>query len=223
MKFRKINETTINCIITQDDLKKHGINLDDLFDRKKNAVEFIRGVILKAANSVNLSMKNDYTSMRISVLPDHSVSLTISQDPAVSARTKEMTGKAAALQKEMAAGNRTAEARGNGTTVKNQTVSKSGTYVFRFPSILAMASCSRMLAGEPGIRSSVYYVESTGSYYLILGKTSQASPDYDSRILRVNEFGTMVNCSDKTLAFMREHSSCILNKNAVQRISELYH
>ena len=39
MKFRKINETTINCIITQDDLKKHGINLDDLFDRKKNAVE----------------------------------------------------------------------------------------------------------------------------------------------------------------------------------------
>jgi adapter protein MecA 1/2 len=85
LKFRKINETTINCIITQDDLKKHGINLDDLFDRKKNAVEFIRGVILKAANSVNLSMKNDYTSMRISVIPDHSVSLTISQDPAVSA------------------------------------------------------------------------------------------------------------------------------------------
>ena len=34
MKFRKINETTINCIITQDDLKEHGINLDDLFDRK---------------------------------------------------------------------------------------------------------------------------------------------------------------------------------------------
>jgi hypothetical protein len=65
LKFRKINETTINCIITQDDLKEHGINLDDLFDRKKNAVEFIRGVILKAANSVNLSMKNDYTSMRI--------------------------------------------------------------------------------------------------------------------------------------------------------------
>ena len=109
MKFRKINETTINCIITQDDLKKHGINLDDLFDRKKNAVEFIRGVILKAANSVNLSMKNDYTSMRISVLPDRSVSLTISQDPAVSARTREMTGKAGAVKKETAGKNNAAD------------------------------------------------------------------------------------------------------------------
>ena len=34
MKFRKINDKTINCIITQDDMKKHGINLDDLFGRR---------------------------------------------------------------------------------------------------------------------------------------------------------------------------------------------
>ena len=81
MKFRKINESTINCIITQDDLKKHGIDLDDLFDRKKNAVEFIKAIIAKAARSVNFNMKNEYTSMRLSVLPDQSVSLTISQDP----------------------------------------------------------------------------------------------------------------------------------------------
>lgn len=86
LKFRKINDTTINCIITQDDLKKHGIDLDDLFDRKKNAVEFIKRIILKAASSVNMNMKNDYTSMRISVLPDQSVSLTISQDPVESAK-----------------------------------------------------------------------------------------------------------------------------------------
>ena len=31
MKFRKINESTINCIITQDDLKKHGIT--EIFER----------------------------------------------------------------------------------------------------------------------------------------------------------------------------------------------
>ena len=49
MKFRKINESTINCIITQDDLKKHGIDLDDLFDRKKNAVEFIKAIIAKGS------------------------------------------------------------------------------------------------------------------------------------------------------------------------------
>lgn len=223
MKFRKINETTINCIITQDDLKEHGINLDDLFDRKKNAVEFIRGVILKAANSVNLSMKNDYTSMRISVLPDRSVSLTISQDPAVSAKTREMTGKAAMMRKEAASAKAAEEGRQDRSKVRSSAASTTGTYVFAFPSIRDMASCCHMLAAEPGIRSSVYFVESMGSYYLIIEKTDDVTADYDSRVLSVNEFGTMVNCSDKTLAFMREHSDCILDKNAVQRISELYH
>lgn len=223
MKFRKINETTINCIITQDDLKEHGIDLDDLFDRKKNAVEFIRGVILKAADSVNLSMKNDYTSMRISVLPDRSVSLTISQDPAVSAKTREMTGKAAPMKKEPAADKGAADGRKERDSLRNRSASRSGTFVFEFPSIMDMAACSHSLAAEPGIRSSVYFIESTGSYYLVLEKTEGVSPDYDSRVLSVNEFGTMVNCSDKTLAFVREHSDCILYKNAVQRISELYH
>jgi adapter protein MecA 1/2 len=223
LKFRKINETTINCIITQDDLKEHGINLDDLFDRKKNAVEFIRGVILKAANSVNLSMKNDYTSMRISVLPDRSVSLTISQDPAVSARTREMTGKAGAVKKETADKNNAADGKKDRKGLRSNTASASGTFVFEFPSIMDMAACSHILAAEPGLRSSVYFIESTGSYYLVLEKTNGVSPDYDSRVLSVNEFGTMVNCSDKTLAFMREHSDCILYRNAVQRISELYH
>ena len=199
MKFRKINETTINCIITQDDLKEHGINLDDLFDRKKNAVEFIRGVILKAANSVNLSMKNDYTSMRISVLPDRSVK-------------KETAGK-----------NNAADGKKDRKGLRSNTASASGTFVFEFPSIMDMAACSHILAAEPGLRSSVYFIESTGSYYLVLEKTNGVSPDYDSRVLSVNEFGTMVNCSDKTLAFMREHSDCILYRNAVQRISELYH
>lgn len=223
MKFRKINETTINCIITQDDLKEHGINLDDLFDRKKNAVEFIRRVILKAANSVNLSIKNDYTSMRISVLPDRSVSLTISQDPAVSARTREMTGKAGAMEMKTAAGDKTANGNPDRKGSGNNSASASGTFVFEFPSIMDMAACSHMLAAEPGIRSSVYFIESTRSYYLVLEKTNGVSPDYDSRVLSVNEFGTMVNCSDKTLAFIREHSDCILYRNAVQKISELYH
>ena len=89
MKIRKINDTTVNCIITQEDMKKHGIHIDDFFDRKKNAVEFIRGIILKAVNSAELNIKSSYTAMKISVLPDKSVSLTISQDPIESGRIRE--------------------------------------------------------------------------------------------------------------------------------------
>lgn len=220
MKFRKINDTTINCIISQDDLKKHGIDLDDLFDRKKNAVEFIKRIIRKAASSVNLNMKNDYTSMRISVLPDQSVSLTISQDPVESAKIRE--------HKEIASGSREGSGRPNEETadrVSRKTgmnTAESGTYVFRFPGIMDTLSSCRILSTCRGLASSLYFVRESGYYYLVISRDVDAEEDYDSTVLRINEFADMVSCSDTTLAYIREHSDCILRRRAVQQISELY-
>ena len=220
MKFRKINDTTINCIITQDDLKKHGIDLDDLFDRKKNAVEFIKRIILKAASSVNMNMKNDYTSMRISVLPDQSVSLTISQDPAASALIRE--------QKDLASGSRSGSGKAGEKAAERAAqkaegnIAKSGTYVFRFYSIMDTLSSCRILRTCRGLTSSLYFVRESGFYYLVISRDVDAEEDYDSTVLRINEFADMVSCSDTTLAYIREHSDCILRKRAVQQISELY-
>ena len=220
MKFRKINDTTINCIITQDDLRKHGIDLDDLFDRKKNAVEFIKRIILKAASSVNMNMKNDYTSMRISVLPDQSVSLTISQDPAASALIRE--------QKDLASGSRSGSGKAGEKAAERAAqkaegnIAKSGTYVFRFYSIMDTLSSCRILRTCRGLTSSLYFVRESGFYYLVISRDVDAEEDYDSTVLRINEFADMVSCSDTTLAYIREHSDCILRKRAVQQISELY-
>lgn len=220
MKFRKINDTTINCIITQDDLKKHGILLDDLFDRKKNAVEFIKRIILKAASSVNLSIKNDYTSMRISVLPDQSVSLTISQDPVESARIREQ-GDINALPPESRSGpSGNEEVKTPVRTLSG--IPESGTYLFRFPSVGAAAPACRILASFCGIDTSLYFVRETGGYYLLVEKGIDPADDYDRVVLRINEFGKMVTCSDMALAYMKEHSDCILRSRAAQQISELY-
>lgn len=219
MKFRKINDNTINCIITQDDLKKHGINLDDLFDRKKNAVEFIKAIILKAARSVNLNIKNEYTSMRLSVLPDQSVSLTISQDPSESEKIHKEKNKAYASSK----GGRNSADSGQDAVIREKKDSlSSGTYLFRFSSIMEMSGCCHLLEVIPGIESAVYFNKDTGDYYLILEKGEEADESYDSAVLRVNEFGRMVTCDAGTLAFLKEHSDCVVRKGAVRKISELY-
>ena len=77
MYFRRINDTTINCIISTDDLSENHIRLDDLFERKREAMDYLRRVIAAAAREENFNLRTDYTSMRITVLPDHSLSLTL--------------------------------------------------------------------------------------------------------------------------------------------------
>lgn len=79
MYFRRINDTTINCIISTDDLSENHIRLDDLFERKREAMDYLRRVIAAAAREENFNLRTDYTSMRITVLPDHSLSLTLTE------------------------------------------------------------------------------------------------------------------------------------------------
>ena len=80
MKIKRINENTISCTITPEDLKANGFELDDFFDRKKEAVEFIRQTVAQIAISENFDLQGELTTMRVSVLPDHSLNLLITRE-----------------------------------------------------------------------------------------------------------------------------------------------
>ncbi len=79
MIFRRIDSKTVNCIITPQDMENHGIRLDDLFERKEQAMEFLHMIVGEAQRRVNFKPDGAVTSMQMTVLPDHSVSLTLSE------------------------------------------------------------------------------------------------------------------------------------------------
>ena len=80
MKIKKINDNTLSCIISPEDLQANGFQLDDFFEHKKEAVDFIRSTVTQAAISENFDLTGDLTTMRVSVLPDHSLSLLITKE-----------------------------------------------------------------------------------------------------------------------------------------------
>lgn len=79
MIFKKINDNTINCIITEEDMRSHGLRLDDLFEKKTEAMEFLHTILEEAARKVNYHPQGGFTSMQMTVLGDNSVSLTITE------------------------------------------------------------------------------------------------------------------------------------------------
>ena len=80
MIIKRINDNTISCTITAEDLRANGFELDDFFDRKKEAVEFIRQTVAQIAISENFDLQGEMTTMRISVLPDRSLNLLITRE-----------------------------------------------------------------------------------------------------------------------------------------------
>jgi adapter protein MecA 1/2 len=84
MEFRRINKDTVTCIITEDDMFEQGIKLEDLFEKKKEAMEFLHDVMRKAEEEVDYKPTGTFMPMQITVLPDHSISLTLSENASAS-------------------------------------------------------------------------------------------------------------------------------------------
>ena len=103
MKVRRINDNTISCIITPEDLRERGFRLDDFFERKKEAVEFIRSVVAEAARSENFKLEGELTTMRISILPDHSLSLLITREDSREGAMREVRSIARSIFESIAA------------------------------------------------------------------------------------------------------------------------
>ena len=84
MEFKRINKDTVTCIITEDDMFEQGIKLEDLFEKKKEAMDFLHEVMKKAEEEVDYKPNGAFMPMQITVLPDHSISLTRSENASAS-------------------------------------------------------------------------------------------------------------------------------------------
>jgi len=84
MEFKRINKDTITCIITEDDMDEQGIKLEDLFEKKKEAMDFLHDVMKKAEEEVDYKPSGAFMPMQITVLPDHSISLTLTENASAS-------------------------------------------------------------------------------------------------------------------------------------------
>ena len=84
MEFKRINKDTVTCIITEDDMFEQGIKLEDLFEKKKEAMDFLHEVMKKAEEEVDYKPTGSFMPMQITVLPDHSIYLTLSENASAS-------------------------------------------------------------------------------------------------------------------------------------------
>lgn len=80
MRFQKINDNVIKCLLTQEDMRVRGINVEDLLDDHAKAEEFLQYVLNKARNEANFVMSGDVLNVQLSVLKDGCVSMMISDD-----------------------------------------------------------------------------------------------------------------------------------------------
>ena len=80
MKFTRINENAIRCVISHEEMDAQGIDLEELMGDRAKAEEFLRYILQQARYEVNFVTSGDALNVQLSVTQEGDVSMMISDD-----------------------------------------------------------------------------------------------------------------------------------------------
>lgn len=80
MKFRRLDENSIRCIISKEEMDEHGIGIDDLMDDREKAESFLRYVLHEADEELDFKTDAESINVQLTVTPSGDVSMMITDD-----------------------------------------------------------------------------------------------------------------------------------------------
>lgn len=230
MIFKRIDDATINCIITSEDLDERGLSIEDLFRKREEATLFLREIIDQAGKEVDYHPTGSYVTMQIAILPDQSVSLTLSENREVSiaGALRSLADKLQQFVDQLHARQQEAqEAQREAAPVRE-------VFVYAFDSVrhaARFASTAPVITGESSLYKNekdggvqlVMVYENTGGVVLELnGETVDAQHKSFYRLIaHAGEYGRFVTADPRAVMVLCENNPCLIREHALERLSVL--
>ena len=79
MRFKRISTDTVRCIVTQDELRENGLEMDDFMSNDGRTEEFLRKMIEQAEEEVGFHVQGGPMTIQVAVLPENKLALTFSE------------------------------------------------------------------------------------------------------------------------------------------------
>ena len=80
MRFRKVGEDKIRCVITKEEMEQNGIELGDFVSNQEKTQSFIRDILAEACETLGMETHAKAYSVQMTVMPEGDIALLISPD-----------------------------------------------------------------------------------------------------------------------------------------------
>lgn len=80
MKFRKLDEDTVCCIVSEMDMKEYGLELEDFFTNKEKSREFLMNLVEQAKEEVGYESKGGMVAMQLMPITKNTLAITFSEN-----------------------------------------------------------------------------------------------------------------------------------------------
>lgn len=231
MEYKRIDENTIRCIVTEEDMESFGLNLDEFLSHSGRSDEFLQYIVSEARDELGYQNENGIVSMRLEVLNDRRISLTFGSGDEKQIREqvlkylKELAESRIAQEIGKMLDHRQSEAspakdeQSLPQTAQEQEEKKEAYRMYCFASIGDVVSYCHAIGLKQPIRSHLY--KERESYYLIVDRYRISDYHFNLLTAVAFDYGKVLVESDYLYDRLREHGELLISDRAIGTLRKI--
>jgi len=221
MKIERIDDKTVKCFISNEELEEYDITYKDFVTRSEKAKEIVEEIIEQAIEEVDYKPPQFAMDMQIMMIPEKGMLLTLSEkspedlknNPMMQAYLQEMRKT---LEEHFSDITEQVKQKQQASAEKKQESKKPDFAVFQFASIRDLSNYAKILPRTLRVDSRLYKLD--GAYYLYLQKGGASYERYSRACIQALEYGVLYGATEDKVVYLREHGECILEEKAVGKL-----
>lgn len=239
MKIERVDEKTVKCFLSNEELEEYDISYKDFVMRSEKAREIVEVIMAQAVEEVDYKPPHFAFDLQIMLLPDQGMILTFTERTPEDLKNganlinylremrrilKEKLGMdGSAIAGLLAQAVMTAAAGQAGSQEgeelaqkEQQDMQRPRFAIFCFPSMRSLCEYARVLPRNLRVVSRLY--RDGGTYYLYLERGGASYERYSRASVQALEFGELYAATEDKLAYLEEHGECLLAEKALARL-----
>lgn len=228
MEYQRIDENTIRCIITEEDMESFGLDLDEFLSHSGRSDEFLQYIVSEAKDELGYEESQGIVSMRLEVLNDGRVSLTFGSGNDKQIREqmlkylKELAESQVAKEIQKAIEKRMKEIAPVGEKEQKETVPKESKEPYRmycFATLRDVISYVKAIGLNQPIKSHLY--KEKDNYYLIADRYRISDYHFNLLTAVAFEYGKVLVGTDTLYEHLKEHGELLIKDKAIGILRKL--
>lgn len=219
MKIERVDDKTVKCFISNEELEEFDITYKDFITRSEKAKEVVEEIIVQAIEEVGYKPPQFAMDMQIMMMPEKGMVLTLSEktpdeiknNPALMEYLKEMR-KTLEEHFDAAAKNDPKEipvASQKGSTVPDFAI-------FKMTSLRNLCDYVKILPKNLYVESCLYAMK--GEYYLYMQKGRASYKRYSRACIQALEYGVLFGATEDKIVYLDEHAECLIPEKAIAKL-----
>ena len=238
MKIERVDEKTVRCYLSNEELEEYEIDYKDFIMRSEKAKEVVQEIIMQAEEEVGYKPPKFAFDLQIMMVPEQGLVLTFSEKEPMDVKegeqlleclkemkkvlqkTKGQLGVArdgnAPDGQEQKSGKGQAADQGQASVGAEQKRKQPDFAVFAFRNIGRVMEYASVLPKNLRVKTSLYVMNEV--YYLHMQKGAASYERYSRACVQALEFASLFAAEADRLEYLKEHGECLIEEQALKKL-----